>query len=571
MREFFVTAQAKTEEEIITLHQAILNELELNDSKYLIARTKEKINISIKAVFNVYPEKVIRSILECEEFKISSYEIHDAFFAEPEEFEGKVSSEFDQESNDGKDTNDFTIQEEQEDTDGRQLELQDFLNEETAVGYPNRGDSAEERTDLESSNEEQLAEETVASEVGKEEPEAEDEVSTSEEQQPDEDKISSKPPNEEQLTEETAAVEAEHEKSKEEVVVLDLHNGEQKEEKRRLCLPEELRKIVVNATSFDEDVHLLAAWFELGEKEGIFEAIIKVVLDMPKITWSNIIHAVNLQGVPMTNADRTIISKKTIEKLDEEKFLCRNLIKLLKILKEMYNKEESETVCEPFAENAMNAEGQSEDVLNTTGAETKDGIEAEAEDEKEEHKEAEAGDKTEESKEVNAEADAAEEHKEAELVAKAKKDEGAEPNDKEVAKEQVTTSTTTKHKERKQMPKNLMKCMPDIPEFAEMLANIDETKTIQEKVVEVLNALKYNKLEFKDKRHMQIMAEAALKTRGRIHIDELLDKARIPINDFTNCRYLFVKLIKDFVKEKTGEDCKIRLEDFLNDLKGAIG
>lgn len=542
MREFFATAQVKTKEEITTLHQAILDELELKDSKYLVTRTKEKINISIKAVFNVYPKKVIQSILECEEFKISSYEIHDAFFAEPEEFEGKVSLEFDQESNEGKDTNDFTIQEEQEDTDGRQLELQDFLDEETAVGYPNRGDSAEERTDLESSNEEQLAEETVASEVGKEETEAEDEVSKSEEQQIDEDKTSSEPPNE-----------------------------EQKEEKRRLCLPEELRKIVVNATSFDEDVHLLAAWFELGEKEGILEAIIKVVLDMPKITWPNIIHAVNLQGVPMTNADRTIISKKTIEKLDEEKFLCRNLIKLLKILKEMYNKEESETVCEPFAENAMNAEGQSEDVLNTTGAETKDGIEAEAEDEKEEHKEAEAGDKTEESKEVNAEADAAEEHKEAELVAKAKKDEGAEPNDKEVAKEQVTTSTTTKHKERKQMPKNLMKCMPDIPEFAEMLANIDETKTIQEKVVEVLNALKYNKLEFKDKRHMQIMAEAALKTRGRIHIDELLDKARIPINDFTNCRYLFVKLIKDFVKEKTGEDCKIRLEDFLNDLKGAIG
>ncbi|MCI8655299.1 MAG: hypothetical protein HFJ48_05470 [Clostridia bacterium] len=91
------------------------------------------------------------------------------------------------------------------------------------------------------------------------------------------------------------------------------------EERKRLRLPKDLEGITEGSNSFQEDVHLLAEWFELGERTTMFEAIIKTVIKMKEISWKNIAKSLKEQGITFTTHDKSKIIMKVTKELKKTK------------------------------------------------------------------------------------------------------------------------------------------------------------------------------------------------------------------------------------------------------------
>ncbi len=114
-----------------------------------------------------------------------------------------------------------------------------------------------------------------------------------------------------------------------------------------------------------------------------------------------------------------------------------------------------------------------------------------------------------------------------------------------------------------------MECMPEIKEFEETLANIDKTQPIEERVRGVLNFMGLGTLlESEQKQIIRIVSVAV--SEENIDFDSVCKKADISMEEKTELRMIFSKLINDFVSEYDKSGKNVKIVTFLSDLKEII-
>lgn len=115
-----------------------------------------------------------------------------------------------------------------------------------------------------------------------------------------------------------------------------------------------------------------------------------------------------------------------------------------------------------------------------------------------------------------------------------------------------------------------MKCMPEIPWFEEFLTNMDRSKEINERVIEILEKMGINTLTEEDASQIQIIAKVAVKELGKIKFSTIVSRANIPIELETRYRCIFVTFVNKFIQDNVGRHEKIEIEDFLDSLKHVV-
>ena len=117
-------------------------------------------------------------------------------------------------------------------------------------------------------------------------------------------------------------------------------------------------------------------------------------------------------------------------------------------------------------------------------------------------------------------------------------------------------------------PRLKMECMPEIKEFEEVLASVDKTQPVEDRVRYVLKAMGLNKLPSKEQKQIIEIASTAVR-KERIAVDIISAEANIPTEQAKSARMTFSKFVNDFV-QKYESDKKVKLLTFLSELQKII-
>lgn len=154
---------------------------------------------------------------------------------------------------------------------------------------------------------------------------------------------------------------------------------------------------------------------------------------------------------------------------------------------------------------------------------------------------------------------------------------------KNAEKQQTVEENTTKQETEKKklnieekveefdespIPKNRVKmeCMPEIKDFEEILANVDKTEPVEQRVRYVLEAMGLNKIPVKEQKQIVEIASTAVK-KERITFDSIF--TNIPIRQVMEVRLTFSQFINNFVQKYEGNKM-IKILDFLEELQKTI-
>lgn len=107
--------------------------------------------------------------------------------------------------------------------------------------------------------------------------------------------------------------------------------------------------------------------------------------------------------------------------------------------------------------------------------------------------------------------------------------------------------------------------MKGSPEFEQIVSNIDKTKTIEEKVEYVLNAMGLEKASERHKEIIRRMANSAVKLKGKISMEDIFVNANIKDNQVQS-KIVVMKFITSFVGEKNN----VGIKGFFEDLRKAV-
>lgn len=143
----------------------------------------------------------------------------------------------------------------------------------------------------------------------------------------------------------------------------------------------------------------------------------------------------------------------------------------------------------------------------------------------------------------------------AEVTGKADTDTGTE-----IAEKVDTDAETVEKTDTDAEAEITMQCFSEIPWFASFLKSIDKTKTIEEKVEQVLFKINLNKIKEADTR--EEILNLAIEAMKAEKIEDLIkDKP-------WKLRMDFVTFLNDFAGEYSTK--KVTAKDFLKDLQGAL-
>ena len=150
-----------------------------------------------------------------------------------------------------------------------------------------------------------------------------------------------------------------------------------------------------------------------------------------------------------------------------------------------------------------------------------------------------------------------------------------ESSEKEESAEQLTEKQAENVEEKAEdfnksvilKPRVKMECMPEIKEFEEILASVDKTLPVEDRVRYVLKAMSLNKLSAEEQKNLVEFASIAVKkekTDLRIFVDEDISNRQK-----LEAHMIFARFINDFVQEyESGK--KVKLLEFLSDLQKII-
>ena len=119
-----------------------------------------------------------------------------------------------------------------------------------------------------------------------------------------------------------------------------------------------------------------------------------------------------------------------------------------------------------------------------------------------------------------------------------------------------------------QKPRLKMECMPEIKEFEEVLASVDKSQSVDDRVRYVLNAMGLDKMSAKEQKQIIEIASTAVR-KGRMAFDIIFVEAKIPIEQTMEARVTFAKFINNFV-QKYDNSKKVKVLAFLSDLQKII-
>ena len=144
-------------------------------------------------------------------------------------------------------------------------------------------------------------------------------------------------------------------------------------------------------------------------------------------------------------------------------------------------------------------------------------------------------------------------------------DEISKPEDPIVPSEEIRKEETVTEIQK---PRLKMECMPEIKEFEEVLASVDKSQSVEDRVRYVLNAMELSKMSDKEQRQIVEIASTAVR-KGRIAFDIIFVEAKIPIEQTMEARMTFAKFINNFV-QKYDSSKKVKVLAFLSDLQKII-
>ena len=117
-------------------------------------------------------------------------------------------------------------------------------------------------------------------------------------------------------------------------------------------------------------------------------------------------------------------------------------------------------------------------------------------------------------------------------------------------------------------PRVKMGCMPEIKNFEEILASVDKTQPVEERIRYVLEAMGLNKMPVKEQEQIVKITSAAVRKRKNDYY-KILMEANIPNGEISKARMIFSQFINNFV-QKYEENKKVKLMDFLYELQMII-
>ena len=117
-------------------------------------------------------------------------------------------------------------------------------------------------------------------------------------------------------------------------------------------------------------------------------------------------------------------------------------------------------------------------------------------------------------------------------------------------------------------PRVKMECMPAIKDFEEILASVDKTQSVEERVCYVLRAMGLNNLNEKEQKQIVEIASTAVK-KEKMAFDIIFVEANLPIEQTMEARMKFSKFVNDFA-QKYEDGKKVKLLTFLSELQKII-
>ena len=117
-------------------------------------------------------------------------------------------------------------------------------------------------------------------------------------------------------------------------------------------------------------------------------------------------------------------------------------------------------------------------------------------------------------------------------------------------------------------PRAKMKSTQEIKEFEKILANVDKTQPVEERVRYVLEAMGLNNMTVEEQKKIVEITSIAVK-KERMDLDIIFEEANIPIEQKMTVHMIFSKFVNDFLqKYESGK--KVKLLTFLSELQEII-
>ena len=327
-----------------------------------------------------------------------------------------------------------------------------------------------------------------------------------------------------------------------------------------------LEQLAKQASTYEEFVESVVKLLNLNSKEEFFRICVEAASIVPKITWKNLEAYCTEKGIIFGTYERITCTKKVAEMFGKEGLSILQLFKQINEYKNTIfnpkkdeNKEENSTseqevipekvdkqpTVQPAKRNAKSAHVKEKNVQNDAKLSQPKKIvqgigvpvQRYAKTAKKESSEEEKTD-VKNSENVSEKSNACE-----------------KPNAPAKTSAQVRMSL-------------MMKCMPEIPYFENILKNIDMTKPVENRVRYVLTAIGLLDFDEDMQRKILELATTAVNIKNPT-LDTIFMKTNIEFDEVMEVRAYFGKLINTFVA-KSVPNMKIKMLDFLKDLQCAV-
>ena len=117
-------------------------------------------------------------------------------------------------------------------------------------------------------------------------------------------------------------------------------------------------------------------------------------------------------------------------------------------------------------------------------------------------------------------------------------------------------------------PRVKLECMPEIQSFEEVLAGVDKTRPVEERVLYVLDSMGLEEIDSEKKEFCIKIANTAVRKK-EIVADAILEEANIPVVDRGIAEMSFSEFLNNFVKKYDSEK-KVKVFAFLSELQKVI-
>ncbi|MBO5143179.1 MAG: hypothetical protein J6J11_06415 [Treponema sp.] len=293
-----------------------------------------------------------------------------------------------------------------------------------------------------------------------------------------------------------------------------------------------LENLAKQASSYEEFVDSIVKLMDLSSKEEFFRTCIEAADSIPKVTWKNLEEYCNKKGISFGLYEKQKCTRKVAEIFGHENISILLLFKKIVEYKNNNFASKSDESKKSSSENNVVEDGNI-------------------------------------SKEQNV-PQKAEKHVLAEPVKRfAKKVNNGANKNADKSFNSVSKKNFVPNKPNAPVIMSLMmKCMPEIKYFEDILKNIDMTKPVENRVRYVLTSMGLLDFDAEMQKKILELAVTAVNIKNPT-LDAIFMKTNIEFEEVMEVRANFGKLINNFVA-KSVPDMKVKMLDFLKDLQNVV-